>query len=144
MKAGIYHLIIKFPGKKVIKVGRLGAFLFPKGFYVYTGSAQVGLGKRVARHLSQEKKLHWHIDYLLQFGEIVDVLTIHGAKNRECVLSNQIALSLGGRVIAEKFGSSDCKCRTHLYFFEHTPEIKNLLRGAKKYRTVKKEDFTGC
>ncbi|GJQ60466.1 MAG: hypothetical protein SCALA701_32670 [Candidatus Scalindua sp.] len=143
MKNGIYHLIIRFPKKKMIQVGRLGAFLFPKGFYVYTGSAQTNLGKRISRHLSKEKKLHWHIDYLLQFGEIVSVLTIDGVKNRECVCSDKIALTLGGRAVVEKFGSSDCRCKTHLYFFEHTPKIDSMLQGFPKYKVVKKGNFTG-
>ncbi len=125
---GIYHLIIKFPGEKIIQVGRLGAFLFPKGFYVYTGSAQVGIGKRVERHLSQKKKLHWHIDYLLQFADITRVLTADGLKSKECILSDKIAAIPGAGIVAEKFGSSDCRCRTHLYFFEHTPEGKGVLR----------------
>lgn len=143
MKSGIYHLIIRLPRNNMVQVGRLGAFFFPKGFYVYTGSAQVSLGRRVARHISQVKKLHWHIDYLLQSGIIVNILTTEGSKNRECVLSNQIALGLGGRVVAEKFGSSDCRCRTHLYFFEDKPEIHSLFGETEKYKIGKKEDFSG-
>ncbi len=136
MKGGIYHLIIKLPWKRRIRVGKLGSFLFPKGFYVYTGSAQVGLEKRIARHLSVEKRLHWHIDYLLQFGEVVHVLTIGGEKKRECHFSDKIALRFGGSVVAVKFGSTDCRCRTHLYFFENRKKIDSLILG-KSFKTEK-------
>ena len=134
MKSGIYHLIIKIPRKKEIQIGRLGVFLFPKGFYVYTGSAQINLEKRVTRHLSHEKRNHWHIDYLLQYGEITSVFTVEGLKSKECVLSNKIAVTLGGKIVADNFGSSDCKCTTHLYFFEHIPKIKDIFRGTERYK----------
>ena len=38
---------------------------FKKGCYGYMGSALNGLEQRVRRHLSTQKKLHWHVDYLL-------------------------------------------------------------------------------
>ena len=139
MKRGIYHLIIKLSRKKEIQIGRLGVFFFPKGFYVYTGSAQVSLEKRVTRHLSHKKRNHWHIDYLLQYGKIVSVFTVDGLKSKECILNNKIAVTLGGRIIADNFGSSDCKCKTHLYFFERIPKIKDIFRGTIRY---KREDFT--
>ncbi|MCP4265694.1 MAG: DUF123 domain-containing protein, partial [Candidatus Brocadiaceae bacterium] len=59
-KGGIYALIIRLSKKKEIEIGRLGTFVFPKGYYVYTGSAQNGLEKRINRHYSSEKKFHWH------------------------------------------------------------------------------------
>ncbi len=62
------HLLIAKPAR--LKIGRLGVFLFPAGRYVYTGSALSGLNRRLARHQRQEKRLHWHIDYLLRHARI--------------------------------------------------------------------------
>ncbi len=119
-KGGIYSLIIKLSKKKEIKVGRLGTFVFPKGYYVYTGSAQNGLEKRISRHRSNEKKLHWHIDYLLLHAEVIKVVRYAGRKD-ECKLNNVTRQSTGAIQIVKKFGSSDCNCATHLYCFENIP-----------------------
>jgi len=51
-----YQLLIKLADKRRIKVGRLGSFIFPAGYYVYTGSAKIGLEARIARHLRRDKK----------------------------------------------------------------------------------------
>ena len=116
-KGGIYTLIIKLSNKREIKVGRLGTFVFPKGYYVYTGSAQNGLEKRINRHLSSEKKLHWHIDYLLCYAKVIKVVRYVGRKD-ECKLNSVTGKSAGATQIVKKFGSSDCNCVTHLYYFE--------------------------
>jgi Uri superfamily endonuclease len=126
MKGGVYNLIIKLSKSKEINIGRLGAFVFPKGFYVYTGSAQNGLEKRINRHLSSSKKFHWHIDYLLSYAKIVEVLRHKGDRNAECKLSRMIGRYDGADVIVDGFGSSDCNCATHLYYFGKMPSIKDL------------------
>lgn len=126
MKGGVYNLIIKLSKNKEIKIGRLGAFIFPKGFYVYTGSAQNGLEKRIDRHFLNWKKLHWHIDYFLSYAKIVKVLKHVGDRNAECKLSRMIGRYDGADVIVNKFGSSDCDCATHLYYFKSISSIKGL------------------
>jgi len=64
--------------------------------------------------LRKGKRNFWHIDYLLEYSEILGiiyVLTSHG--NSEC----KIVSHLGKKSKAiENFGSSDCKCRSHLFF----------------------------
>jgi Uri superfamily endonuclease len=119
-KGGIYNLIIKLSKKKEIKIGQLGTFVFPKGFYVYTGSAQNGLEKRINRHLSSNKKFHWHIDYLLFHAKVIKVVRYVGRKD-ECKLNNVTGQSAGATQIVKKFGSSDCNCVTHLYYFKNVP-----------------------
>ncbi len=126
-KAGIYNLIIQLSEDKEIKIGRLGTFAFPKGFYVYTGSAQNGLEKRINRHLSSNKRFHWHIDYLLSYTKIVQVRRYAGLKKDECRLNHLIAKSSGAAPVVDKFGSSDCNCVTHLYHFKSFP--KHLLES---------------
>ena len=38
-------------------------------------SALNNLDKRIQRHKSNQKKMHWHIDYLLKKAKIIDVKT---------------------------------------------------------------------
>ncbi|MGR3220962.1 MAG: GIY-YIG nuclease family protein [Candidatus Anammoxibacter sp.] len=141
MQRGIYNLIIYLDKARNIEIGKLGRFDFQKGFYVYTGSSQNSLQKRIKRHLSTKKKLHWHIDYLLKLGDIINVLVIESLKKDECTLSNEIGLLCDAQIVATGFGSSDCTCRTHLYFFKKQPTFKtdnsetgvSILQNMEKY-----------
>lgn len=124
MRRGAYQLLIRLDSDKIIPVGKLGTFLFPAGFYVYTGSAMGGLDARVARHLSKSKRFHWHIDYLLEQSSIIRYAIEESSTPRECEL-NAAMLAMDGAVMPVKgFGSSDCKCRSHLVYFEREPRLE--------------------
>ncbi|MEI6423171.1 MAG: GIY-YIG nuclease family protein [Lentisphaerota bacterium] len=113
---GVYILVISLPKRSCIKIGSLGIIDFKKGYYAYTGSAMGGLEQRVKRHLRKEKKLHWHIDYFLQKAEIFEVHANETAsKQDEC--KNAILLKQSGGVPVINFGASDCKCKSHLFYF---------------------------
>ncbi len=124
--SGVYFLVIKLRHRRLIKIGCLGTFYFPDGFYVYVGSAQNNLERRIERHLRQEKKMRWHIDYVLRYGHVVSVHTYACKKHMECVLSNKIGSMRGASLPVKGFGSSDCSCNAHLYFFRHAPMISRL------------------
>lgn len=51
-----YCLLIELKSAQKIKVGKLGVFEFPQGYYIYTGSAMNNLNARIARHFSKKKK----------------------------------------------------------------------------------------
>jgi Uri superfamily endonuclease len=104
----------------VIEVGALGMVRFPKGYYVYTGRAARGLQKRVERHLRREKRRHWHIDYLLEKGNIVDVVYFAGRMD-ECIINMNLFKRLKGARQINGFGSSDCKCKSHLIWTREMP-----------------------
>ena len=110
-----YSLIIKLKKVSVISVGKLGIYKFPKGQYIYTGSAKKNLEARINRHLLQYKNLHWHIDYLLA-NESTNIINVERSKLHECDLNK----SIKGAIIVPGFGSSDClkKCGSHLKCIE--------------------------
>jgi Uri superfamily endonuclease len=115
---GIYCLVIFLDKQARIKIGnKIG--LFPKGYYCYVGSALNNLEKRIQRHYSNEKKLHWHIDYLLKHANIIGVKIKKGSRD-ECGLSRHLK-NIGGKTVFKKFGSSDCRCDTHLFYFSKNP-----------------------
>lgn len=131
MRKGVYQLLIKLDSDETIPVGKLGVITFPAGFYVYTGSAMNGLDARIARHLSKTKRFHWHIDYLLERSTVIryairelegrQVERLEGSLSLECQM-NLATLALdGARVVAIGFGSSDCRCASHLAYFEREP-----------------------
>lgn len=109
-----YCLLIRLKSARKIKVGKLGTFEFPRGYYIYTGSALNNLHARIARHISKKKKKHWHIDYLLDKAEVIDFFV---SKKKECELNSEIFKIPGTVALIEKFGSSDCRCGSHLAYF---------------------------
>ena len=108
--------ILKIYLKKpiTISVGALGLIKFNKGYYFYVGSAKRNLSSRLKRHLQKKKKLFWHIDYLSS-NKNADIKTIWiSTKISECKMADCLFNS-GLRVI-NRFGSSDCKCKGHLFY----------------------------
>ena len=122
--SGAYQLLIRLRRGRRIKVGRLGEFFFPSGWYVYTGSALGGLEARVRRHLSRPRRKRWHIDYLLEVANSVEAFLYPSAERIECHL-NMAVLSLpGAEVPVPGFGSSDCRrCPAHLAYFRSRPPL---------------------
>lgn len=108
-----YQLDIEIPHPITVQVGRLGRFDFPAGHYRYTGSARQALVARVRRHLSNKKKLRWHIDYLLK-AKSARVVAVNLSAEPECVCNRRVA----GSIIVPGFGASDCRagCGSHLKF----------------------------
>ena len=129
---GIYVLIIKVSKSIRQVIGKMGEKEFAAGFYSYTGRARKGLGKRLSRHLSPQKQLHWHIDYLLQSPEcqIVRIYIFSLTQNTECGI-NQRFLSLSeAQVICPGFGASDCRqaCGAHLVYLGISPLSDSKLK----------------
>ena len=106
-----YSLFIKVEKPQIITVGRLGSFAFISGDYIYSGSARRYLSARVNRHLRKEKKLRWHIDYLLS-APTVDIVKVLVSTISEC----ELVAAGGGTVLIPGFGASDCRsgCGSHL------------------------------
>ncbi|MFA5367192.1 MAG: GIY-YIG nuclease family protein [Dehalococcoidia bacterium] len=115
---GTYILAIKLNKPAEITVGKLGRFNFPAGRYLYFGSAMNGLHARIARHLRSDKKLHWHIDYFLQRAKIVDIWYVKSEERLECELCREAMGFPDTSVPVKGFGSSDCKCESHLLYFK--------------------------
>ncbi|MEO2141483.1 MAG: GIY-YIG nuclease family protein, partial [bacterium] len=84
-QTGSYALVLRLPSRRRVAVGRLGEVDFPKGYYIYFGSALGGLKARVARHLRHEKKLHWHADYLSAEVPWSQVWQLADGQRWECV-----------------------------------------------------------
>ena len=110
---GSYLLLIKLSDNVIINYSVKNKKHFNKGFYVYVGSALNGLENRIERHLRDNKKTYWHIDYLLNFCEIINAYYRENKFREEC----NIAKSLNKKFLPiNEFGSSDCKCKSHLFY----------------------------
>jgi Uri superfamily endonuclease len=115
---GTYALFMELRRGRRIRIGRLGTLKFPGGLYVYVGSAMGsgGLAARVARHRRSDKKLHWHIDYFLEYARILAVRADSSGRRLECLWVRRMLRSPGTRVVAPHLGASDCRCPARLLF----------------------------
>ena len=123
---GSYILVIYISETINLIVGALGDILFEKGFFLYIGSGMGNNGsatleKRVKRHIlpSTEKKIHWHIDYLLnqEKVKIIKLYLIPSFSRLECIIARELTEFSDGFI--SNFGSSDCQCQSHLLYFKH-------------------------
>ena len=126
---GSYCLCIEVCDSIKIRIGSLGFIDFLKGYYVYVGSALTGLEKRIERHIKISKGehsvTHWHIDYLLRDknAKIKSVFIKKSDVKIECEISEKMS---GFGIPVRNFGSSDCKCGSHLYNIEGCEVIQKL------------------
>jgi len=109
-------------------VGCLGKILFKKGNYIYIGSAKGCLDVRLRRHLKKDKKTYWHIDYLLENkkAKILQIWII--PKSIECKTADVFNEEHTCEIVKKGFGSSDCKCVTHLFYIKDKEKIEKVLR----------------
>lgn len=119
---GTYVLWLYLKKGVSINVGRLGAIHFKRGWYAYVGSAfgSGGLAARLGRHLSDQKTMRWHIDYLRAIAQPKTIWLSTDAKSKEHEWAKRIMRTEGKPVCG--FGSSDCRCSSHLFYFRRYPE----------------------
>lgn len=104
-------------------MGRRGKHDFAAGFYVYVGSAfgPGGVRARLAHHLRVSGNPHWHIDYLRQVAEVVQVWYSECGDKQEHQWAAAVAKVAGCQPMEPGFGASDCACATHLFYFNRQP-----------------------
>jgi Uri superfamily endonuclease len=120
---GSYILLIELNKNKEIKIGKFGNIQFNKGFYFYIGSALNGLENRLNRHFKVDKKNHWHIDYLLKYGKIINAYYKESNFREECNIVKKFENKF---LSIPDFGCSDCKCKSHLFYTDKFKLIENL------------------
>ena len=116
-----YCLCIKIREDITVEVGALGNITFPKGEYVYVGSALNSLEPRIRRHIltstGDHTVTHWHIDYLLREPAVTiqPIYFVETDEKLECRIAEKVAEK--GQPV-RGFGCSDCRCVSHLYRVE--------------------------
>jgi len=123
MNKGVYCLVLQNSPCSV-NIGALGTLDFCGGWHVYVGSARGPGGLlRVARHIRYSRHpgdmQRWHIDYILAHPafSLVSAICASSDDDFECRLAGLIeALPVAG------FGCSDCRCQSHLFYYDHAPE----------------------
>lgn len=132
---GCYSLILRIWKPSTVRIGALGYVRFNEGFYVYVGSAlgskAQNLKNRLKRHLSNSKKIKWHIDFLLsnENVSIERVIVCKIVDRVECLVAKEIANIGLYNPQLRGFGSSDCKfgCFSHIIYFGASITIEEAI-----------------
>jgi len=127
---GVYVLWLEVFGE--VTVGRLGPWRLA-GTYAYVGSAQGPGGfQRLRRHRDvaegRNPTRHWHIDFLLAAGTLRGAFVMETPDpSTECRLARALAQRLPPAI--PRFGSSDCRCPTHLFAVPDAARFHELMAG---------------
>ena len=75
---GAYALLILLSKPLYRNIGALGFVSLVPGLYLSAGNAygNGGFRARILRHLRPKKSLHWHVDALTEYGNIIKILSV--------------------------------------------------------------------
>ncbi|MFQ5635070.1 MAG: DUF123 domain-containing protein [Gammaproteobacteria bacterium] len=120
-EGGCYALVLRNSRPRKVSVGALGRVSIEPGYLVYVGSAfgPGGIRARVGRHLRTTKPLHWHIDYLRRYLAIKEVWLTTAPESLEHAWAQRLVRDL--EPAFPRFGASDCRCGSHLFFSTGRP-----------------------
>ncbi len=126
---GTYALLLELREPTELQVGSLGRIRFASPFYMYFGSAlgPGGLAARLEHHLQQARRAHWHIDYLRRVAALLGAWHTCDTTRLECTWVDAASL-LRGVSRVPRFGSSDCRCHSHLLAAQRLPSLAAFRR----------------
>ena len=75
----------------------------------------------MGHHLKPTPRPRWHIDYLRAHTNSEEVWYAFGRNRWECRWADCLRRMRGASVPLKGFGSSDCQCGSHLFFFKSRP-----------------------
>ena len=127
---GTYVLLLHLPVECAIRIGRLGRVELSAGFYAYVGSAlgPGGLKARLRHHQGKPTRLHWHIDYLRRAAHLAQIWASAQQVRREHDWADLLSQVHGAIPVAKGFGTSDCRCPTHLFHWAQVPSVALFQR----------------
>ncbi len=143
---GSYVLVIKMEQPHQLIAGKLPEQEILPGTYFYIGRAKQSLRGRLARHLRTEKKLFWHIDYLLPKARIEEIWCRLDFFNECQIVSEIMGACVEYCYLIPGFGASDCRCSSHLIYHASKesslkPLRKKINLGKVRIDDIKKDNF---
>jgi Uri superfamily endonuclease len=143
---GTYVLLASVSQVKRIKIGQLGRFEIVPGFYAYVGSAfgAGGLCARIGHHLESTAAPHWHIDYLRQVAQPVEVWYTTADQKLEHYWADLLEKAPQFRVPISSFGSSDYRRSrsSHLFYSKRRPAFARFRQQLeRRFEDVRAERY---
>lgn len=124
-RPGTYVLLFLSSVRKRLTIGRLGFLDLEPGAYLYVGSAfgPGGLRARTGRHRTKNTVKRWHIDHLKPRIQLVEIWFTDDPIHREHQWAGWFASKESLQVPLSGFGSSDCRCPSHLFHAARAPDF---------------------
>jgi Uri superfamily endonuclease len=146
---GTYILIAELSRVRHVEIGSLGRFNLIPGFYAYVGSAfgSGGLRARLGHHLAATADPHWHIDYLLQLANPVEVWFTTAGRRLEHHWAEFLEAAPRFRVPIPGFGASDYhrSRRSHLFYSKRRPSFGWFRQQMiERFEDLEVEQFVPC
>ena len=115
-----------------IPIGRKGVLKARPGFYLYVGSAHGpgGLKARVGHHLGAASRPRWHVDHLRRILPVEAVWFAADPRRLEHAWARVLDEMEETSSPMRGFGSSDCRCTSHLFFTESRPSADRFRNRA--------------
>ena len=137
-KTGTYIVVLRSHQAKTIQIGKLAPFDIKKGYYLYIGSAfgSGGVIARLKHHAKVSKRPHWHLDYLRAETNFYAAYAEYSSKKEECNWASILAGMALSTEPLKGFGSSDCDCRTHLFYFSSQLKVLKAVREITSSRKI--------
>ena len=131
---GTYTLVFSSSDNMPINIGKLGTLFLQPGFYVYVGSAfgPGGLKARINHHFKHSSRPHWHLDYLSPTVNACEIWYTYDQVRREHQWAKIHSQARGVILPLPGFGSSDCRCLSHLFFYKSKPSGNHFRRKIRK------------
>jgi Uri superfamily endonuclease len=129
--AGTYALLLGVERHARVRIGALGEMDLEPGALVYVGSARGsgGLRARLGHHCRTSTRPHWHLDYLHAETAILGAWVSTSPDLLEHRWASAVGAMRGAAIPAADFGSSDCACPAHLFWFARRPSATTLRRA---------------
>ena len=130
---GIDALVLECRWTGSVRIGRLGTQELPPGFYVYVGSAYGpgGVAARKEHHRQIANRRHWHMNYLWPACDLLAVGFRTDTASQEHAWAYAVARLSSAAVPMPSFGSSNCQCKAHLFWFARLPSVRTLRQRVK-------------
>jgi len=74
--------------------------------------------------LKANKRPHWHIDYFLEKASIDEIILCQTEGKAECTIAQALSHQFD---CIPGFGSSDCQCKSHLFFATEEAQMKSNI-----------------
>ncbi len=136
-RPGTYALLFACPRPARPRVGALGRVALEPGYLVYVGSAfgPGGLGGRLRHHLRRCSRPRWHVDHLRPHTRLLGAWCCNGDRDLEHAWAEAFADLPGASRPRLGFGSSDCRCPSHLL---HLPRRPGAAAGPRRLRAARR------
>ena len=74
---------------------------------------------------------HWHIDYLRQHAQVIEIWLSPETERREEDWVDMMLEIPGAVMLLEGFGASDTAKETHLFYFDVKPSLEDFVIGVR-------------